>query len=50
MKQIKQTIELALYGYTPNEFLPIFVEGKLQNKSEYISYRIKRAITHKTLL
>lgn len=50
MKNIKQTINLALYGYEPNKFLPIFEGNKLINKNEYIAYRVKRIITQRTLV
>lgn len=40
LKNINKTIELAIYGYKPGEFLPIFIEGKLLNKSEFIRYKL----------
>jgi hypothetical protein len=27
--------------YNPNEFLPIFVDGQLDNKNEFVAYKIK---------
>jgi hypothetical protein len=44
---LKQTIQnkydRAIYGYTPGEFLPIFVDGKLLNKSEFVAYKLGKA-------
>lgn len=50
MKQIKQKIELIKYGYTPNEFLPIFSGGKLLNKSEFVSYKLKKIVFERSLV
>ena len=49
MKNIKQTIELIKYGYTPNEFLPVFQDGHLINKREFITYKIKKIAIERTL-
>lgn len=45
MKQIKQKLELAIYGYEPNQFLPIFYDGRLDNRLEFALYKAKRLIT-----
>jgi hypothetical protein len=29
--------------YNPNEFMPIFVDGQLDNKNEFLIYKAKRA-------
>lgn len=50
MKNIKQTIETLRYGYTPNEFLPIFIDGKLSNKSEFVTYKLKKIIVSHSLV
>lgn len=50
MKNIKNTIETLRYGYTPNEFLPIFSDGKLINKNEFISYKIRKIVTQRSLV
>jgi hypothetical protein len=50
MKQIKQTIDLVFYSYTPNEFLPIFSGGELINKNEFVKYKLKKMIIHRSLV
>lgn len=36
-------IKNKYYQYSPNEFLPIYVEGKLANKNEFHLYKLKKA-------
>jgi len=43
MKQFKQTYSEIIYGYTPGEFLPIFIEGKMSNMNEFRAYKAKKA-------
>lgn len=45
MEKIKQTIENTVYGYNPQEFMPIFEEGQLANRSAFIAYKLRRATT-----
>jgi hypothetical protein len=35
----------AFYGYEPNKFLPIMVDGELANRSEFISYKLNRLVS-----
>lgn len=39
MKQIKQKLEVLIYGYNAPAFLPIKRDGKLENKLEYVLYK-----------
>lgn len=50
MSQIKQTFNQIIYGYEPNEFLPIYVNGRAINKGEFVRYKLVRAIKHRSLL
>jgi hypothetical protein len=43
MQHIKEKLELTLYGYDANEFMPVFYEGKLENKGEFVAYKASRA-------
>ena len=45
MKEITQKLELAIYGYNPNEFLPIFEDGELSNRSAFVAYKAKRVLS-----
>lgn len=38
MKMI-QKLETAMYGYDPNEFLPVFRDGRLDNRLGFIAYK-----------
>lgn len=40
---LKQTLETSLYGYDPHEFFPIFYEGELMNKGEFVAYKAGKA-------
>lgn len=42
MKTPKQTLDTILYTYDPTEFLPIFYNGKLYNRNEFIQYKAKK--------
>lgn len=37
------SIKNKYYSYQPNEFLPIFMDGKLANTKDFHMYKIKRA-------
>lgn len=50
MKNIKQTIHLITNCYTPNEFLPVFSGGELINKNEFVKYKLKKMIIHRSLV
>ena len=39
---IKQTVEQTLYGYDPTEFMPVRVDGELQNKGEFVAYKAEQ--------
>jgi len=43
MKQLIQKFENIVYTYDPNEFMPIFYNGSLTNKSDFLLYKAKRA-------
>jgi hypothetical protein len=46
MINLKQTIENAIYSYQPEEFLPIFYDGELDNKAEFVAYKAERTLKH----
>ena len=37
------SIKNKYYTYTPNEFLPIFEDGKLANRKDFHLYKLKKA-------
>jgi len=37
------SIKNKYYTYTPNEFLPIFEDGKLANAKQFHIYKLKKA-------
>lgn len=37
-------IKNKYYTYQPNEFLPIYYDGKLSNKSEFHIYKLGKAL------
>jgi len=43
MKHLIQTFENIVYTYDPNEFMPIFYNGSLTNKSDFLLYKAKKA-------
>lgn len=30
-----------VWGYQPTEFFPVLYEGRLQNKGEFVTYKLK---------
>lgn len=40
---LKQTIENMIYSYDANEFLPVFRDGSLDNRGEFIAYKAEKA-------
>lgn len=34
-----QKIEQTIYGYDPNEFLPVYRDGRLDNRLGFIAYK-----------
>lgn len=42
MTSIKQHIEDSIYGYDAREFMPIFYEGHLENKAEFVAYKAEK--------
>lgn len=47
---MKDTIKTLFYEYDPARFMPVFVNGKLVNKSHFIAYKINAFITRKSLV
>lgn len=45
MQQINNKIQNTIYGYNPNEFLPIFMDGRLDNRNAFIAYKTKRVLS-----
>jgi len=45
MNRIKQTIDTMLYSYNPREFMPIYMDGKLANRNQFILYKVKNIVT-----
>jgi len=39
---MKQLIENIIYSYDPNEFFPVLYEGRLENKAEFVLYKVRR--------
>lgn len=39
-------IKNIIYGYEKDEFLPIYVEGALANRNEFVLYKTKKATGH----
>lgn len=50
MKNIKQKIEIITNGYNPREFMPIWSGGELINRSDFVKYKLKKIILHRTLV
>src|SRR2546430_4070493 len=46
MESIKQTIDNALHNYNPDEFFPVFCDGRLDNRAEFVAYKAERAMEH----
>ena len=44
MTTITQAINKKLYSYKPSEFMPVFRDGDLVNKHEFVIYKTKRAL------
>lgn len=40
MKHIAETIEHAIYGYDPKEFLPIYYDGRPSNLGKFALYKV----------
>ncbi len=43
MNIIKQAIENKLYSYNTNDFMPIYYEGHLTNRNQFIAYKAHSA-------
>lgn len=41
---MKEKIEILVYGYDKTQFMPIFRDGELANRNEFIVYKAKRLI------
>jgi hypothetical protein len=39
---IKQSIENRMYSYRPNEFLPVYYDGVLDNGQEFVAYKAEQ--------
>lgn len=39
---MKKKIELAIYGYDKAEFMPIYYDGELANKTDFVAYKLNR--------
>jgi hypothetical protein len=44
MKNIQNKIEDVIYGYSPAEFMPIFRDGELANRREFIAYKLRSLV------
>lgn len=44
--KLTQTIENTIYGYNPQEFLPVFRDGELDNRAAFLVYKIARVRQH----
>ena len=45
MKNIIQKVQTLKYGYVPGEFLPIYSGGELENRKEFVAYKL-RCVLH----
>jgi hypothetical protein len=43
METITNTIDNALFGYNPAEFMPIRVDGEVANWDAFVVYKAQRA-------
>lgn len=50
VENIKEKYDLLTNKFDPDQFLPIRVEGVLQNKDEFIRYKLKRIIINHRLV
>lgn len=48
MTNINHKIKTIMYSYEPGEFIPIFYEGRLDNRNQFIAYKARR-VALKTL-
>lgn len=42
MKHIRNKLDNLLYAYNPDEFFPIWEDGQLLNRNEFIAYKAGR--------
>jgi hypothetical protein len=45
MENITNTIKAKYYRYQPGEFLPVYQDGELSNRSDFHRYRIRQLIS-----
>ncbi len=50
MKNIQHKIDIALNHYDPKEFFPVFYDGRLGNRSEFVAYKLRRLVLHRSLV
>ena len=43
MQKAINTIENAIYSYNPNEYFPVYRDGKLDNRADFIFYKLQKA-------
>lgn len=43
MEKLTNKIDQTIYGYDPKEFMPIFQDGQLANRSAFMAYKVRRA-------
>jgi hypothetical protein len=42
LNKLKQSIENIIYNYDANEFMPVWYDGKLDNRNEFVAYKLRR--------
>ena len=42
MINLRQTFEDKLYTFYPDEFLPVYRDGQLDNRGEFIAYKAEK--------
>ena len=47
---LKHTSPNTIFGYDPNKFMPIRYNGQLQNKSEFVRYKLNSIIHRHSLM
>lgn len=43
---LQNKFDQAVYGYDPNQYMPIYEDGELANRSAFIAYKLRRTGQH----
>lgn len=50
MKNIQNKIHMQIYGYRRGEFMPVYSAGELQNRGEFVKYKLRSLVTRHSLI